>query len=144
MEARLDVGVCYGMIGDNLPSPEDVVQLYQRYKIGKLQLFDPNPDALAALRGSGIEVTLGTKNQDLQSIASSVDAAKTGFDTYVQPFISDVNITHLTAGNEVVPGDLGQYVLPAMQNLQRVVNGYGYSGIRVTTVVLSAIELHIL
>ncbi|XP_010045861.2 probable glucan endo-1,3-beta-glucosidase BG4 [Eucalyptus grandis] len=134
MEARLDVGVCYGMLGDNLPSPAAVVQLYQRYKIGKLRLFDPNPDALAALRGSGIEVTLGTKDQDLQSIASSVDAAKTWFDTYVQPFIGSVNITYLAAGNEVVPGDLGKYVLPAMQNLQRVINDYGHSGIRVTAV----------
>ncbi|KAL3749187.1 hypothetical protein ACJRO7_010303 [Eucalyptus globulus] len=134
-EARLDVGVSYGMIGNNLPSSAAVVQLYQRYKIGKLRLFDPNPDALTALKDSGIEVTLGTKNQDLQSIASSVDAAKTWFDTYVQPFIKGVNIAYLTAGNEVVPGDLAQYVLPAIQNLQSVVNSYGYNEIGVTTVV---------
>ncbi|KAF7852306.1 hypothetical protein BT93_L4600 [Corymbia citriodora subsp. variegata] len=138
-EARLDVGVCYGMIGDNLPSPAAVVQLYQRYNIGKMRLFDPNAAALAALRGSGIEVTLGTLNQDLPSIASSVDAAKTWFDTYVQPFMSDVKITYLSAGNEVVPGDLAQYVLPAMQNLQSVVAGYGYSGLQITTVVATSV-----
>ncbi|XP_056175246.1 probable glucan endo-1,3-beta-glucosidase BG4 [Syzygium oleosum] len=134
-EARLDVGVCYGMIGDNLPSPAAVVQLYQKYGIGKVRLFDPNPDALAALRGSGREVTLGTKNQDLQNIGSSVAAAKAWFDANVQPYVSGVNITYLSAGNEVVPGDLGRYVLPAMQNLQSVVNSYGYSGIKITTVV---------
>ncbi|KAI6683777.1 hypothetical protein NL676_029690 [Syzygium grande] len=117
-EARLDIGVCYGMVGDNLPSPTAVVKLCQRYGIGKLRLFDPNPAALAALRGSGIEVTLGTKNEDLQSIASSVDAAKTWFDANVQPYTSDVKITFLSAGNEVVPGNLAQFVLPAMQNLQ--------------------------
>ncbi|KAF7848545.1 hypothetical protein BT93_L1849 [Corymbia citriodora subsp. variegata] len=138
-EARLDVGVCYGMIGDNLPSPAAVVQLYQRYNIGKMRLFDPNAAALTALRGSGIEVTLGTLNQDLPSIASSVDAAKTWFDTYVQPFMSDVKITYLSAGNEVVPGDLAQYVLPAMRNLQSVVNGYGYGGLQITTVVATSV-----
>ncbi|KAL3749195.1 hypothetical protein ACJRO7_010311 [Eucalyptus globulus] len=137
-EARLDVGVCYGMIGDNLPSPAAVVQLYRRYKIGKMRLFDPNPATLAALRGSGIEVTLGTKNQDLQTIASSVGAAKTWFDTNVRPFMSDVKITYLTAGNEVVPGDLAQYVLPAMRNLQSVVNSYGYTGVGITTVVATS------
>ncbi|XP_030476740.2 probable glucan endo-1,3-beta-glucosidase BG4 [Syzygium oleosum] len=137
-EARLDVGVCYGMIGDNLPSPAAVVQLYQRYNIGKLRLFDPNAAALAALRGSGIEVTLGTNNGDLQSIASSVNAAKAWFDTNVQPYMSGVKITYLSAGNEVVPGNLAQFVLPAMQNLQSVVNGYGYSGMRITTVVAAS------
>ncbi|KAL3749193.1 hypothetical protein ACJRO7_010309 [Eucalyptus globulus] len=121
-EARLDVRVCCGMIGDNLPSPAAVVQLYRRYKIGKMRLFDPNAAALAALRGSGIGVTLGTKNQDLQSIASS----------------SDVKITYLTAGNEVVPGDLAQYVLLAMWNLQSVVNSYGCTGVGITTVVATS------
>ncbi|KAL3749190.1 hypothetical protein ACJRO7_010306 [Eucalyptus globulus] len=137
-EARLNVDVSYGMNEDNLPSPTAVVQLYQRNKIGKLRLFDPNPNVLTALKDSGIEVTLGTKNQDLQSIASSVDAAKTWFDTYVQPFINGVNIAYLMAGNEVVPGDLARYVLPAIQNLQSVVNSYGYSGIGVTTVVAAS------
>ncbi|XP_030445356.2 probable glucan endo-1,3-beta-glucosidase BG4 [Syzygium oleosum] len=137
-EARLDVGVCYGMIGDNLPSPAAVVKLYRRYGIGKLRLFDPNPAALAALRGSEIEVTLGTKNEDLQSIALSVDAAKTWFDANVQPYTSDVKITFLSAGNEVVPGNLAQFVLPAMRNLQSVVKGYGYSGMRITTVVATS------
>ncbi|KAF7852304.1 hypothetical protein BT93_L4598 [Corymbia citriodora subsp. variegata] len=127
------------MIGDNLPSPAAVVQLYQRYNIGKMRLFDPNAAALAVLRGSGIEVTLGSTNQDLQSIASSVDVAKTWFDTYVQPFMSDVKITYLSPGNEVVPGDLAQYVLPAMRNLQSVVTGYGYSGLQITTVVATSV-----
>ncbi|KAF7852302.1 hypothetical protein BT93_L4596 [Corymbia citriodora subsp. variegata] len=138
-EARLDVGVDYGMLGNDLPSPPAVVQLYQLYNISKLRLFDPNPAALAALKGSGIEVTLGTLNQDLQIIASSVDAAKTWFDTNVKPFISEVNITYISAGNEVIPGELAKYVLPAIQNLQNVVQGYGLATIGVTTVVATTV-----
>ncbi|KAF8043453.1 hypothetical protein BT93_A1707 [Corymbia citriodora subsp. variegata] len=138
-EARLDVGVCYGLLGNNLPSPAAVVQLYQRYKISKLRLFEPNPAALAALKGSGIEVTLGTLNQDLQSIASSVDAAKKWFDTNVKPFISEVNITYISAGNEVIPGESAKYVLPAIQNLQKVVSDSGHTTIGVTTVVATTV-----
>ncbi|KAL3749040.1 hypothetical protein ACJRO7_010176 [Eucalyptus globulus] len=108
--ALSDIGVNYGMVGDNLPSPETVVQLYKKYSIGKIRLFDPNPDALNALRGSGIDVTLGIRNQDLPSIASSVDLAKAWFDANVQPYITDINFQYITAGNEVVPGDLAQYV----------------------------------
>ncbi|XP_030476078.1 probable glucan endo-1,3-beta-glucosidase BG4 [Syzygium oleosum] len=136
--AQLDIGVNYGMVGDNLPSPATVVQLYKRYIIGKMRLYDPNPDVLNALRGSGIDVTLGIKNQDLPSIASSADAAKTWFDTNVQPYVSDINFQYITAGNEVVPGDLAQYVLLAMQNLQTTISNYKYTGLRVSTVVASS------
>ncbi|KAI3443242.1 uncharacterized protein J3R85_000167 [Psidium guajava] len=136
--ALLDIGVNYGMLGNNLPSPATVVQLYKKYNIGKMRLFDPNPNVLNALRGSGIDVTLGIKNQDLQSIASSADAAKTWFDTNVQPYMSDITIQYISAGNEVVPGDLAQYVLPAMQNLQTVISQYKYTGVRVSTVVASS------
>ncbi|XP_030531443.1 probable glucan endo-1,3-beta-glucosidase BG4 [Rhodamnia argentea] len=134
-KAWLDIGVNYGMVGDNLPSPATVVQLFKKYNIGKMRLFDPNPVVLNALRGSGIDVTLGVKNQDLQTIASSVDAAKTWFDTNVQPYMSKVTIRYISAGNEVVPGDLAQYVLPAMENLQIVLNHYKYTGVKVSTAV---------
>ncbi|KAL3749041.1 hypothetical protein ACJRO7_010177 [Eucalyptus globulus] len=136
--ALSDIGVNYGMVGDNLPSPATVVQLYKKYSIGKIRLFDPNPDALSALRGSGIDVTLGIKNQDLPSIASSVDTAKTWFDANVQPYISDINFQYITAGNEVVPGDLAQYVLPAMHNLHTIISNYKYTGLRVSTAVASS------
>lgn len=69
-DARLDIGVCYGMIGDNLPSSAAVVQLYWSHNISKLQHSDLNPAVLIAWRGTRIEVTVVTLNQDLQSIAS--------------------------------------------------------------------------
>ncbi|KAF8037352.1 hypothetical protein BT93_B0306 [Corymbia citriodora subsp. variegata] len=136
--AQLDIGVNYGMVGDNLPSPATVVQLYKKYKIGKIQLFNPNPNVLNALRGSGIGVTLGIKNNDLPSIASSAAAAKTWFDTNVQPYVSDINLQYITVGNEVVPGNLAQYALPAMQNLRTTISNYKYTGLRVSTVVATS------
>jgi len=136
--ALSDIGVNYGMVGDNLPPQVTVIQLYKKYSLGKIRLFDPNPDALKALRGSGIDVTLGIKNQDLPSIASSVDSAKAWFDANVQPYISDFNFQYITAGNEVVPGDLAQYVLPAMHNLHTIISNYKYTGLRVSTAVASS------
>ncbi|KAI6683625.1 hypothetical protein NL676_029538 [Syzygium grande] len=96
--AQIDIGVNYGMVGNNLPSPATVVQLYKRCNIGKMRLFDPNPDVLNAPRGSGIDVTLGIKDQNLPPIASSADAAKTWFHTNVQPYVSDINFQYITAG----------------------------------------------
>ncbi|KAG0484041.1 hypothetical protein HPP92_012125 [Vanilla planifolia] len=59
------VGVNYGMLGDNLPSPSQVVSLYRSRNITKLRLFHPDDDVLSSLKNSGIAVILGTYNQDL-------------------------------------------------------------------------------
>ncbi|XP_030476080.2 probable glucan endo-1,3-beta-glucosidase BG4 [Syzygium oleosum] len=137
-EAQLDIGVNYGMAGDSLPSPATVVQLFKKYRIQKVRLLEPNSDVLEALEDSGIDVTLGIKNEDLPSIASNATAAERWFNNHVEPYIPVINFQYITAGNEVVPGDLAQYVLPAMQNIQNIINSYEYDGLRVSTVVGTA------
>ncbi|KAF7848490.1 hypothetical protein BT93_L1900 [Corymbia citriodora subsp. variegata] len=140
-KAQLDIGVNYGMDGDDLPSPATVVQLFKNYSIGKMRLLEPNNDVLEALEDSNIDVTIGIKNEDLPSIASSPQAAGVWFNEHVQPFIPLMNFQYITAGNEVVPGDLAKHVLPAMQNIQNVINSYNYTGLRVTTAVeIAALE----
>ncbi|KAF8388736.1 hypothetical protein HHK36_025416 [Tetracentron sinense] len=57
--ATYDIGVCYGMQGNALPSATDVISMYTKYGIEKLRLFDPVPAALEALKGSKIQVVLG-------------------------------------------------------------------------------------
>lgn len=66
------------MQGDNLPSLAEVIQLYKNHNSGTMWLYDPNPKALQALVNSGISVILGTKNEDLHNLASSVEAASHG------------------------------------------------------------------
>lgn len=43
------VGVCYGMLGNNLPSHNDVIQLYKSKNIKRLRLYEPNHEVLEAL-----------------------------------------------------------------------------------------------
>ncbi|KAI6682037.1 hypothetical protein NL676_035918 [Syzygium grande] len=127
-------GVCYGMLGDNLPTPAAAIQLYKNHNIGTLQLYDPNPEALQALGNSGISVILGTKNEDLPNLASSVEAAKSWIDAHVLPY-QGVNIKYIAVGNEVIPGESAQCVLPAMQNLQSALSGSSFSSVATTTAV---------
>ncbi|KAK1316014.1 Lichenase [Acorus calamus] len=111
------VGVCYGMLGDNLPQPSDVVNLYKSKNIGLMRLFYPDGGALNALRGSGIQVLLDVPNENLQNLASSPSAASDWVQTNVRVYSPDVKFRYIAVGNEVIPGDNAQYVLGAMKNI---------------------------
>ncbi|BFG39625.1 hypothetical protein CerSpe_258990 [Prunus speciosa] len=138
VEASIGIGVCYGMLGNDLPSPTQVVNLYKTYGIGNMRLFDPNPEALQALRGSQIDVSIGIRNEDLPSLAVSQDAVNSWFATHVEPYLNDIVFNHITVGNEIIPGSSGNYVLPVMQYLQKILDDRSLAGIKVTTVVSGA------
>ncbi|KAI8021371.1 Glucan endo-1,3-beta-glucosidase [Camellia lanceoleosa] len=135
------IGVCYGMMGDSLPSLDDVVSLYKKKNgINSTRLFNPNPSALQALIGSQIHVSLGVSNQDIPSIALSQDAAKSWFATNLEPYLNDIVFSYITVGNEAIPGDYASYIASAMQNLQNILNaGNLASTTKVTTVVSTGV-----
>ncbi|KAI3949822.1 hypothetical protein MKW92_046216 [Papaver armeniacum] len=129
------IGVCYGTVADNLPSPQEVISLYKINGIQMVRLFAPTPQILDALRGTGILVSLGTLNEDLASLSSSQDAANSWVATNIVPYKDDVKFGWVTAGNEVIPGPLAQYVPGAMTNLYNALVKIGLDQIKVTTVV---------
>ncbi|CAN8243893.1 unnamed protein product [Cochlearia groenlandica] len=120
--AKNNVGLNYGLLGDNLPPPSKVINLYKSIGISKIRIFDPNTDVLNALRGHhDIEVIVGVKDQDLALLSSSEEAVKTWFRVNIEPYLTDVNISVITVGNEVIPGPLGSQVLPVVQSLTKLV-----------------------
>nr|AAD10384.1 beta-1,3-glucanase precursor [Oryza sativa Japonica Group] len=131
------IGVNYGMIGNNLPSPDKVIALYRASNITDIRLFHPDTTVLAALRGSGLGVVLGTLNEDLARLATDASFAASWVQSYVQPFAGAVRFRYINAGNEVIPGDEAASVLPAMRNLQSL-RPAGL-GVPVTTVVATSV-----
>ncbi|XP_062088862.1 probable glucan endo-1,3-beta-glucosidase BG4 [Humulus lupulus] len=131
----IDIGVNYGMQGNNLPPAADVINLYKQNGVTKLRLFDPVPAALEALRGSQIEVTLDLRNQDLPIFASSRPALDQWFAQNVEPYLNDIQFPYLVVANEVIPGDLGRYVLPVMESLQDILNSKNLHGIKISTTI---------
>ncbi|VAH65023.1 unnamed protein product [Triticum turgidum subsp. durum] len=121
------IGVNYGMMGSNLPSPDKVVALYKANNITDVRIFHPDTNVLEALRGSGLGVVLGTLNSDLAPLASDASYAASWVQSYVQPFAGAVSFRYINAGNEVIPGESAGLVLPAMQNLEAALRAAGLS-----------------
>ncbi|CAH8333902.1 unnamed protein product [Eruca vesicaria subsp. sativa] len=114
------IGVCYGMVGNNLPRPSEVVAMYKQYNIQRMRIYGPNSDALNALRGSNIELILDVPNSDLGGIASSQTEANTWSKT-----TSRTTTVSDSSG-------AGSVLIQAMQNIDRAVSEAGLR-IQITT-----------
>ncbi|GFY96869.1 glycosyl hydrolase superfamily protein [Actinidia rufa] len=123
----VNIGIDYGRLGNNLPSPRDVISLYKRCGINSLRLYDPNPEVLEALRGSNLRVSLGVRNEDIESLATNRAAANQWVNTNIVPYKNNVNFVWITIGNEVIPGPYASNVPAAMINIYDAIRSIGLS-----------------
>ncbi|KAG1338565.1 Glucan endo-1,3-beta-glucosidase, basic vacuolar isoform [Cocos nucifera] len=128
------------MQGNNLPQPSSVVNLYKSKNINAMRLYDPNQDALQALKGSNIQLILDVPKTVLQSLASNPSAANDWVQQNVKAYSPDVSFKYIAVGNEVIPGDYAQYVLPAMRNIYSALSSAGLQNqIKVSTAVATSV-----
>ncbi|KZV15897.1 lichenase [Dorcoceras hygrometricum] len=138
--ADAKIGVCYGILGSNLPSPREVVSLCRRYGIGSVRVYNPNPGVLKALNGSKISVMVGVPNEDIPTIGQNPAAAQAWVKNNIRGF-QDVKFKYIVVGNEINPLDpatasIAPFVVPAMQNIYAAVSG---SSIKVSTAISTGI-----
>ncbi|KAM0065722.1 putative glucan endo-1,3-beta-D-glucosidase [Helianthus debilis subsp. tardiflorus] len=136
------VGVCYGRLGDNLPSERAVVSLYQRNGITRMRIYDPHQPTLEALRGTNIELMIGVPNDALQSL-NDQNNANTWVRDNIQRY-SNVRFRYIAVGNEVDPNNGNSrfvpFVLPAMRNILTAVRNAGLGNqIKVSTATYSGL-----
>lgn len=130
------MGVNYGQLADNLPSPSDTVKLLQSTSIQKIRLYGPNIPLIKALANTGIEIVVGAANGEIPALASDPNAARGWITTNVVPYYPASNIILIMVGNEISTDDnLRKQLLPAMQNMQNALNSVALDAkIRISTV----------
>ncbi|XP_047088143.1 glucan endo-1,3-beta-glucosidase 7-like [Lolium rigidum] len=115
------IGVNYGEVADNLPSPDATVRLLKSTAISKVRLYGVDAGVIRALAGTGISLVVGVANGEIPAIAADPAAAAGWLAGNVLPFIPASAISVVAVGNEVLEsGDaaLAAALLPAMQNLR--------------------------
>ncbi|BAF08941.1 glucan endo-1,3-beta-glucosidase 14 [Oryza sativa Japonica Group] len=133
----LSIGVNYGQIANNLPSPSRVSWLLRSLKISKVKLFDADPHVLRAFLGTGVEFVVGIGNEAVPAMASPA-AAESWLQLHVVPHLrAGARITCITVGNEVFKGNdtaLQASLLPALRSVHQALGALGLQGrVNVTT-----------
>ena len=136
------VGINYGTLGSNLPSPKKVAQLLQSTLIDKVKIYDSNPEILQAFSNTGIDLIVAVENFQVANISADPSAAQRWVSTRIVPFIPATSIVAIAVGNEYLTTNIddnhdhldANSLFQAMQNLHAVLVSHGLDRkIKVTT-----------
>lgn len=132
----LSIGVNYGQIADNLPSPSRVSWLLRSMQISKVKLYDADQNVLSAFLDTGVEFIVSIGNENVSAMVDPA-TAQAWVQQHVQPYLPSTRITCVTVGNEVFKGNdtaLKANLLPAMQSVYQALAALGLQGrVNVTT-----------
>ncbi|XP_077235771.1 glucan endo-1,3-beta-glucosidase 14-like [Tasmannia lanceolata] len=123
----LGVGINYGQIANNLPSPSRVAGLLQSVSISRVKLYDADPNVLKAFSYSNVEFIIGIGNENILNMTDSTRALA-WLKEHVQPNLPQTRVTCITVGNEVFSSNdttLMSNLLPAMQTIHEALVALG-------------------
>ncbi|KAG4191684.1 hypothetical protein ERO13_A07G110400v2 [Gossypium hirsutum] len=115
----LGVGINYGQIANNLPSPSRVAYLLKSLNISRVKLYDADLNVLLAFSHTNVDFIIGLGNEYLPNMTDPIKA-RNWLQQRVQPHLPQTRITCITMGNEVFKTydhQLWSNLLPAMQTV---------------------------
>lgn len=128
------LGVNYGTLGKLRPPKEVVDFIKTKTIIDSVKIFDASPDILRALAGTEIDVTIMVPNANITAMVN-VDYARQWVAANVLPFSQKTKIKYICVGNEILlsnDGNLISNLIPAMQNLDKVLKACGLISMKVS------------
>ncbi|XP_010271649.1 PREDICTED: glucan endo-1,3-beta-glucosidase 14-like [Nelumbo nucifera] len=132
----LGLGINYGQIANNLPSPSRVAFLLESLNINRVKLYDADPNVLQAFSNSNVEFVVGVGNEYLLNMTDS-NKALAWVKQHVLRHLPWTRITCITVGNEVLSGNdtqLMSYLLPAIHSIYNALVSLGMNDrVNVTT-----------
>ncbi|KAM7270370.1 hypothetical protein ACFE04_029584 [Oxalis oulophora] len=138
------IGVNYGRIANNLPSPVNVVNLIKSQSINKIKLYDTNPSVLKSLSNTGIKVTVDLPNEFLPQASSRATFATAWVETNIAAYFPHTQIEAIAVGNEVFvdPHNTTKHLIAAMRNIHQALIKFNLdSFIKVSSpIALSALQ----
>lgn len=121
------LGINYGQVANNLPSPDKVLTLLSSLKITKARIYDTNPQVLTAFANSGIDLVVTVPNEEL-GVLTDKDQALQWVTTNIKPYFPATNITGIAVGNEIFTTNdslLMSNLVPAMINIYNALARFG-------------------
>lgn len=121
------IGINYGQIANNLPTPDDGVALVKSIGATKVKLYDADPRVLKAFANTQVEVMVGLGNEYLSKMKDP-SKAEAWIKANLQPYLPATKITSIFVGNEVLTFNdtsLTSNLLPAMQSVHTALLSLG-------------------
>lgn len=121
------IGINYGQIANNLPTPEDVVPLVKSIGATKVKLYDADPRVLSAFANTDVEFIVGLGNEYLDKMRDP-SKAQAWVKQNVQVHLPATKITCIFVGNEILTFNdttLSDNLLPAMQGVHTALVNLG-------------------
>ncbi|XP_022771542.1 probable glucan endo-1,3-beta-glucosidase A6 [Durio zibethinus] len=135
-EISNQVGINYGQLGNNLPSPKESVKLIQSLGAKRVKIYDANPHILNALRDTNLQVSIMVPNQLITNISTNQKLADSWVESNVVPFYPKTKIRYLLVGNEVIsssPNETWYNIVPAMRKIKKALKTHRLHKIKVST-----------
>lgn len=133
------IGINYGRLGNNLPSPYQSIEFLKSMKVGRVKLYDANHEILKLLAGTNIQVSIMVPNNEIINIASNQTIANKWVQDNVLPYYPDTMIRFILVGNEVLSNcsdqakQIWNHLVPAMERIRNSIKGQDIRNIKVGT-----------
>nr|XP_023912880.1 probable glucan endo-1,3-beta-glucosidase A6 [Quercus suber]POF09937.1 putative glucan endo-1,3-beta-glucosidase a6 [Quercus suber] len=130
------VGINYGQLGENLPSPSKSVELIKSLKAKLVKIYDTNPKILNSLKHTNIKVSIMLPNELISNISSNQTLSDLWVRSNVQPFYPHTKIRYLLVGNEIISSTDNKTwynLVPAMRKIKSSLKAHGIHKVKVGT-----------